>query len=429
MTAAVLARPLRVRVAERGSIDNAAVVTVSAAIALQPLLRPSGPYNSSPVDVLTVAAIVTTAMWVASKRVTLRTPYVIPTAMIILAGSLAGLVSPLPSTSMIAVGQDVVLAFWTVTMVTVARRPGMIRRIVTVWAYSAAVCSVVLLAGQLGHITAITGVVPAEGNRVLFTFGDPNYAATYWVSSIFVVYAARVPHRAWLRWLVIVLLIWALLLTESNGGIVELLVASAMLALLAAYRRFGVPGALILLLILGTAAILETRALPQQQTWALNSNQPILVNSLGRSDESSAQRSQLRAESLNLYYSDSILGSGPGTTKQLLLDRHYPYAKEAHDDYLAALVERGPLGLLGVAMLVLAAIYRAGRVLRRRDDVPDPHSVPRPAGIVAALLAMGVAGTYYEVLHFRFVWALLALVAVLAMDPAQRRLDRTAAAS
>ncbi|NUP17102.1 MAG: hypothetical protein HOZ81_13535 [Streptomyces sp.] len=50
--------------------------------------------------------------------------------------------------------------------------------------------------------------------------------------------------------------------------------------------------------------------------------------------------------------------------------------------------------------------------------------MPRPAGLVAALAGLAVAGAYYEVLHFRFLWVLLALVAVLASpvdDPATNR--------
>jgi len=62
------------------------------------------------------------------------------------------------------------------------------------------------------------------------------------------------------------------------------------------------------------------------------------VNSLGRSNDSSAQRSLLVSESLHLYQSGNTLGTGPATTKALLSARGYPYAKEAHDDYLAALV-------------------------------------------------------------------------------------------
>jgi O-antigen ligase len=150
----------------------------------------------------------------------------------------------------------------------------------------------------------------------------------------------------------------------------------------------------------------------QMQAAARASGQPILVNSVGRSEGSSSQRSALIQESLKLYETGGLLGYGPGTTKQTLIDRQYPYAKEAHDDYLAALVERGPLGVVGILLLVMTAALRAGRVVR--GPPRGWAELPRPVGLVAGLAAMGMAGTYYEVLHFRYVWLLLALTAAVA---------------
>jgi O-antigen ligase len=146
----------------------------------------------------------------------------------------------------------------------------------------------------------------------------------------------------------------------------------------------------------------------------------VLVNSLGRSNDSSSQRSELIHEALQLYESDGFLGSGPASTKPLLTERSYPYAKEAHNDYLAALVENGPLGALGLLTIVCSVTWRATVVLRAPRSARPADSLPRPEGIVAALLAASVAATYYEVLHFRFVWALFAMVAALAVQSRRR---------
>jgi O-antigen ligase len=218
-------------------------------------------------------------------------------------------------------------------------------------------------------------------------------------------------------------LVWALLLTESNGGLVELGLGCLLIAAVAMYRRHGLVGAVACVLLTGvvTTTALTVVPLSSIQTWARTSGQSILVNSLGRSNDSSAQRSLLVSESLQLYLTGNTLGTGPATTKALLSARGYPYAKEAHDDYLAALVERGPVGLLGVVVLLASAAYRAGRLLRPRAGPPDPWGLPRPVGLVAALLATAAASTYYEVMHFRFVWALLALVAAASFADTARR--------
>jgi O-antigen ligase len=142
----------------------------------------------------------------------------------------------------------------------------------------------------------------------------------------------------------------------------------------------------------------------------------LLVNSIGRSSSSSAQRSVLVTEALQLYQRGSTLGIGPAATKPTLTAKGYPYAKEAHNDLLASLVERGPLGLLGLLVLVASAAYRAAVVLRAPPQPGPSGSLPRPVGLVAALLAIAAASMYYEVLHFRFVWGLLAFVAVAAFE-------------
>jgi hypothetical protein len=281
------------------------------------------------------------------------------------------------------------------------------------WAVLSICWATVLTGASVLGLTAVEGIVAREGNRALFTFGDPNYAATFWVCSIFVVHATQRPRNPWLRSVGYLLLLWSLVLTESNGGVLELLAGCGLVIGVAVYRRRGAPAALaaVVAVTLGVGAALTAVPVSRIQTWARASGQPLLVNSLGRSDGSSAQRSILIHETLQLYAQDGIAGSGPGTTKQLLTAGQFAYAKEAHDDYLAALVERGPIGVLGVLILTVAAARWAARVLRG-----PPHGwveLPRPAGLVAALVAMALAGTYYEVLHFRFVWLLLALMAAV----------------
>jgi O-antigen ligase len=264
-------------------------------------------------------------------------------------------------------------------------------------------------------------VTEREGNRVMFTFGDPNYAGLYWVMSIFLVYATARPRRRGVRILAYALLLTALALSESNGGVVALGVGLAAIFVMRQTRRRGTMGGIAAGLAVLSLAGALTLFLPFSavQTWARDSNQPLLVNSIGRSDSSSEQRSELIHESVQLYTSDGWQGSGPASTKALLTDRGYSYAKEAHDDYLAALTERGPIGLLGLVVIIVAAAARASVVARRavradKVDDDDPNPLPRPAGLLAALLAAAVAGGYYEVLHFRFVWAALALVAAFA---------------
>jgi lipopolysaccharide/colanic/teichoic acid biosynthesis glycosyltransferase/O-antigen/teichoic acid export membrane protein len=400
----------------RGSAQRAALITVILAVIFQPVLHPTGPGNSSPVDLLLIASIVTALIWLAATHRKLRAPYVIPVLLFIAAGTASGLVSPLPSTALISVMIDILLFAWCTTVVNVVSGPRAMRYALTAWSWSGIFWAALCVAAWAAHLTPLEGIRPATGNRLAFTFGDPNYASWYWDATIFVVFASRVPGRRWMRFAGYGFLVWALALTESNGGIVALVVGIVFLLMLRYYRRYGWAGALATLLVTGLAAGTFFAAFPLSslRQWALSSHQVLLVNSIGRSAQSSSERGLLIQESISVYqHSDGVLGLGPMSTKQLLANWLYPYSNEAHDDWLAALGERGVLGLLALLMLAGCVVSRAGPVLRRPLSAAMAAAVPAPAGIVAGVLVLGVNSFFEEVLHFR---TLFGIIAVLGRD-------------
>lgn len=403
----------------RGTVERTAMLTLTAAFIFQPILHPSGPGNSSPVDILTLASIATAAIWATSGHHKIRAPYFIPVALMVAAGAASGLVGSLPNLALVTLAVDVLLFAWCTTVVNVLSSPRAMRYALAAWTWSGIFWAGVVIVAWLGHITALEGLQAAEGNRVLFTFGDPNYASTYWDATIFVVYAARTPSTRWMRIIGYIMLAWALALTESNGGALALGVGIFFLLLVKSYRKRGWIGsaAAAIAICLGVGIFFTAIPLNSIRQWAASSNQALLVNSIGRSAQSSAERGELITETRQLYeQSDGIVGLGPASTKPLLTTQLYPYANEAHDDYLAALVERGPVGLLGLLLLVGSAVSRAVPIVRRPLSARYAAVVPVPAGLVAALLTLSVNSFYEEILHFRFLWALLGIVAVLGKD-------------
>jgi hypothetical protein len=403
----------------RGTTQRTAMLTLTAAFIFQPILHPAGPGNSSPVDILTVASIVTAAIWATSSRQKLRAPYFIPVALIVAAGAASGLAGLLPGTSLLALADDLLLFAWCTTVVNVLSSPRAMRWALAAWSWSGIFWAAVVVSAWLGHITALEGLQAAEGNRVLFTFGDPNYASTYWDATIFVVCAAGTPTKRWMRVIGYILLVWALVLTESNGGVLALGVGVFFLLLVRAYRKRGWAGSVALALVIGLSVGGFFTAVPLNsiRQWAAASNQPLLVNSIGRSAQSSAERGLLVTETKQLYQlSDGVLGLGPASTKPLLTLWQFPYANEAHDDYLAALVEGGVVGLFGLLLLAGSVASRAGPIILRPLSARYAAAVPVPAALVAGLLALGVNSFYEEILHFRFLWALVGIVAVLSRD-------------
>ena len=417
----------------RGSAQRAAVISLVLAIVFQPILHPTGPGNSSPVDLFIVVAIVAALVWLAGTHRKLRAPYFFPVALFVAAGAASGLVSLLPSTALTTVLVDILLFAWCTTVVNVLSGPRAMRYALVAWSWSGIAWAAIFIASWLGHITALEGMTAAEGNRLMFTFGDPNYASWFWDATIFVVYASRTPSNRWVRYTGYAMLVWSLALTESNGGALALGMGITFLLMVKNYRRRGWPGAIATGLIVGLAVGSFFTVLPLNKIrdLAATSNQPLLVNSIGRSAQSSSERSLLIRETIELYQrSDGVLGLGPMSTKPLLAQWEYPYSNEAHNDYLAALCERGVIGLLALLMLCGCVIIRAGPILRRQLSPPMAAAVPIPAAIVAGVLAISVNSFYEEVLHFRPLWLLFGIIAVLSRDALrvhqadwQRRLD------
>jgi O-antigen ligase len=339
------------------------------------------------------------------------------------AGAASGLVSALPGLALSALAIDLLLFAWCTVIVNLLGSPRAMRYALVAWSWAGIFWAAVVVVGWLGHITALEGLQPAEGNRVLFTFGDPNYAATYWVATIFVVYASRTPKARWMRFSGYVLVALALALSESNGGVLALAVGILFLLSVRAYRKRGLVGSLAVVLVaaLAVSALLTVFPLSRIRQEALNSGQPLLVNSIGRSGQSTSERGELVVELFQLYQqSDGVLGLGPASTKPLLTTGLYPYPNEAHNDVLATLTERGVVGLLGLLLLVGTVVMWAAPLVRRPLSAGFAAAVPRPAGLVAALLALGLISYYEQVLHFRFLWALFGIVAVLGKDARER---------
>jgi hypothetical protein len=387
----------------RGTVQRTAMVTLVGAIIFQPILHPSGPGNVSPVDLFTVASVISAAVWITSSHHKARAPYIIPVALLVAAGAASGLFGALPGLALLTLVIDLLLFGWCTAVVNVLSVPRAMRCALVAWSWSGIFWAALVIVAWLGHISALEGLQAAEGNRVLFTFGDPNYASTYWDATIFVVYATRTPSARWMRVIGYILLVWALALTESNGGVLALGVSVVFLVLVRSHRKHGLVGSVVTALVLGLAVSTFFVVLPLAtiRTWALDSGQPLLVNSIGRSAQSSNERGELIVELKQLYeQSNGFLGLGPASTKPLLTTQLYPYANEAHNDFLAVLVERGPVGLLGLLLLIGSAIYWAVPIVRRKLSARYAAVVPLPVGLVAGLLALSVNSFYEEILHF-----------------------------
>lgn len=400
-------------------------VAIGVAVVALPLLRPSGPGNTGVVDLALVGAMFACALWASTGWHRPHLPYALPVGLTVAAGALALLVSDVHlRQGMIALAQDVFVFAWAAAVATVGRERRMLDTLCRVWAYSAIGWAAVLIVAEVAGITWLSGISSVDGIRASFTLGDPNLAANYFLCGLLVMRACRRPRRGWWRWLACAVVVTAIVLTLSNGGMLALLVATVFGALLRLVRRGAVALAVVLgtVLAIGGAAAVLTVDVHGVVTRAEESS-PLVRDSIGRQAESSGSRQVLVREGLRLWLRGDTTpwGIGPANTATVLRATQSPYVKEAHDDYLATVLERGVLGAVALVLLVASVAVRSRRIVAAGGIAPSHVDVvPRPELLVAALVAIAVSALFYEVLHFRHVWALLGLVAALELSGRRR---------
>lgn len=401
------------------------VITIVVAMASLPLLRPSGPGNTGLVDLALLAAILASALAASTRAYRVRLPYSFAAALMIIAGALALSWSTTRNAEVqrggLALVQDVFVLGWAAAITTVGQDRRLLDTMFKAFAYSTVAWAAVLIFGELAGLTWITGINSRDGIRASLTFGDPNLAADYFICGLLVLRACQRPrHRGW-RWLCCAVIVTGIVMTLSNGGMLALVTVTILGALFALARRRGVIAAVTVGVLLATGAGISVTTI-HVGAWitSVEQSDAVIRDSLGREAESSGSRGALASEGLTLWLrDDTALGYGPSNTEATLRASGAPYVKEAHDDYLATLLERGVIGGLALIVLIVGVATRARRISAAGGLDPGLKAiVPRPELLAAACIAIAISASFYEVLHFRHVWAVFGLIA--ALDQANR---------
>jgi hypothetical protein len=354
--------------------------------------------------------------WAGSTGHKWRFPYGIALVLFLAGGALGGLVGPVPRLGAIALAQDVWLLAWCWAVVNIAKSPSNLKTLLTTWAYSSIGWAIVPFIGLAIGSAALTGRTANQGGRIQITLADPSYAANYLFISIMIMWAIGRPRHRVFRYGAYALLLTVIAMTGSNSGIVAVIVGTVVAATLGIYRRSGfVPAttALAFIVLAGYVAASQI-SLQTIENNAHDSRYAFVRNGIGRGT-SFEQRGQLLQESITLYRTGNPLGEGPVSTKPRLHKEMAPFEKEAHDDYVAALIERGALGFLGLALLVVILARRT--LFSATGNLTEGFAkvVIRPNALAGAVAGTLVAGTVYELLHVRHVWTLFGLVTALAI--------------
>jgi len=335
----------------------------------------------------------------------------------VVAGSIAAIFSRFPHEGALAIVIDIFLLGWATTVANVGRTDSAAGFLVRAWCVTGSLWGMGLLA-FIAHHAASSGTATADAARASFTLGEQNGAGFYFAVTILMILAGRWPRR--LRWRVPVIacLLLDTLLTGSLAAITGLLAGLGLALVVRAAARHGGAAALVLFLALSVAALGGTQVMHRYQVVerAQSSQNMLLRNSIGRAQQSVWERQTLTYETLHLWRTSTLLGLGPAATKSTLKLDLAPYPKEAHDDWTAALVERGVLGFAGLLLLVGEIAVRASKVGSPRRLGPGLASgLPAPEFLVGALATLAVYSFTHQTLHDRTAWTMLGILASFSL--------------
>ncbi|HEV8165909.1 MAG TPA: O-antigen ligase family protein, partial [Actinomycetota bacterium] len=300
-----------------------------------------------------------------------------------------------------------------------------LRAALTVWAVAALVWAAVfigfhyqLLPGGLQQLLVENS--KGGGARVAGAAKNPNLAASYMMTSFFVLLASPWPRRRLARLVATASLLLAVYVTGSNGALLGLVVGVAVLAVAACLRgsqtprqRLQVTGvAIVGAVALLTAALLVVgiphAGVSDVQAVAKRERGGAFGDSLGRLDRSVGSRLTIWSNAWSGTGSRMLVGVGPAAAPRIpFADRRL--GRGLHNDYLAFLIERGVLGLLGLLAFCALVLRWSGRLLAAPPQ-DDADGRWRLAGLAGAVVANLVLATNHESFHFRHLWLLFGLV-------------------
>lgn len=402
-------------------------------IGLIPVVVPNGPARTAIVDLLIVLGLGAFSVTWLAKRERIHVPFFGPVLAMSVGSILAVVNAVSPAASFVAMAQDAYLYLWFIMVVHLLRRRDLGDiRVTWVWVASAiAVLAIVSLVTE-AHLSMIDMVRPT-GRRAFGTFYDPNMFASYLVMSLFILISLGDRMGRMLRWGACGLLMLALLATKSNGGMLSLVGGLAVWGVVRGWTRSVSPmgvaagGLIAVSVVLVGVWLVLGLGVGSSQLESLERE-----SFLARASHSSEGRFKIWGQ-LQHTYAKTPLGIGPGNSRWTTMSvearvrKDGLTSKEAHNDYLAYAIERGPLALLGLLAMLAQAFAKLAGAWRRRAEAGARGSSTGPlvAGLAGALTAACIHALTIEVLHYRHFWMLLAIVCSVEGLPQRDQAERS----
>ncbi|HVL90649.1 MAG TPA: O-antigen ligase family protein [Actinomycetota bacterium] len=385
---------------------------VMFAIAVIPLVKPRLPGNSGPADFFMVTATIAVFVWIAAEGRAIFAPFAGATAVLMTAGAISGLVADRAGPTLLVMLQEAHLLLFTAAIATVARTPRAIEEIRSAWVAAGVFWGALVVAAVASGFAPLINATTDRGTRAHLFFQNPNITGNYFLIAIFVAVASR--PKSWpRRSAAVAVMLAAMLLTGSNAAILGLAAGAVVAVFVYAWRRIDPIVAVVVLSAILVAGAGSYVAMGESFRRAPESENLLIRYSIGRLERSAANRQDLFSEQMALYRERGILGIGPFATRDELGRSGESGVRSSHNDYLATLVERGPIGVAGLLLLAGAIGYR---IARGHAGVVKPEwrkAAGTGAAMTGVAVALALSALTHEILHYRHLWALLGLIAAV----------------
>lgn len=361
-------------------------------------LSPKLPLASRPADALLALALLMLVL-LLPERVTVPTPML--GGFFLLAGTglvaslWTGAVSPLMSLI-----KTLWVFIWGMGLLVVVRMPGGRGRLVKAYCVGALLGSITVIAQATGHTFGLMGILFIKRPRAPGLYYNSNLGASHLLIAIFLFPLCLQQSRWPVLWLAAwVVAIWAFWINQSLGALAGLLVASLLLLpVLWLTPRFSTKrwATVLSVGVLGVACWQFYLLCSAPEGRQLGSQFRILEARSGM-----AAREVGWHSSLQVWASSPWVGIGRGR----LSWRSELAPASGHNEYLTTLAEAGLLGLAGLMLLLGYPLWCGIRAMLRRDSELDVVVL-----CLAAYVAELVMGWGHDILHFRHLWVVMAIL-------------------
>jgi O-antigen ligase len=392
---------------------------------LVPILYPPGPSQMAIVDPINAVALLVFFCTLLVYHIPLRLPLALPVFVALLGCSLAMFAANNVSASLLALLKDAYLYFWYAAMVAVLQPRGTLRAVRLTWVWTGIIVALVVYgeAAATGNFT-VQALLLTNRERATGTFTNPNMLADYQVFSIFILLSLLKQVR--LRFLIpaLLFLVSSMVTAKSNGGLVSLVTGLTTWGFATAWARGVAPSRVIGVLVLTVAIISSAVWLHGEFGIGDSIVRKVTSHSfVGRMGHSGQARGQIWHRLVETYKTRPLGIGVKNSSEQIVAigERERPNSyrsKEAHDDYLAFALERGPLGLAGLLLgtgMAFAMVGRGRKHLDRRLGSAEAGGAVW-AAFLGALAASSMHSLVIEKLHFRHFWLLLALITTMCTE-------------